>query len=261
MLDRKEILERAYHECMVEMYAKAQPSVDFNQLLEDAKAGKIDKDEKVYERYYLSHPEFDHIRKKYIDAYNIKSSWKSNIEVLEQYLAEGGNKDKYIEAHTDEYGYHPGYRGYETVKPIGEQIQNILKTELGDEHVEVANKILEAVMNTIKDCKEYYRFDREENDFNYSVALGPSPCSNKDTVKEYWKEQGIDIDLVEPNPYLIWEKDYYGDELDEVMEYEYGENWKEQFDKKWEEDKKQKEIEKAEWQRRYDEMLKANNNG
>ena len=184
MLTRDKIIEQAYHECMAEMYAKSQPSVDFNQLLADAKSGKIGKDEKVYERYYLSHPEFDHIREKYIDAYNIKSTWKSNIEVLEQYLTEGGNKDKYIEAHTDEYGYHPGYRGYESVKPIGEQIQDILKTELGDGHFEVGNKILEAVMNTIKDCKEYYRFDREENDFNYSVALGPSPCSNKDTVKE-----------------------------------------------------------------------------
>lgn len=261
MLDRKEILERAYHECMVEMYAKAQPSVDFNQLLEDAKSGKISKDEKVYERYYLSHAEFDHIRKKYIDAYNIKATWKSDIELLEQYLTEGGNRDKYIEAHTDEYGYHPGYRGYESVKPIGEQIQDILKTELGDDYFEVGNKILEAVMNTIKDCKEYYRFDREESDFNYSVGLGPSPCSNKDTVKEYWKEQGIDVDPIEPNPHLIWSKDYYEDEFEEVMEYEYGENWKEHFDKKWEEDKRQKEIEKAEWQRKYEEMLKANNNG
>ena len=261
MLDRKEILERAYHECMVEMYAKSQPSVDFNQLLADAKAGKIGKDEKVYERYYLSHAEFDHIRKKYIDAYNIKATWKSDIELLEQYLTEGGNRDKYIEAHTDEYGYHPGYRGYETVKPIGEQIQDILKTELGDEHFEVGNKILEAVMNTIKDCKEYYRFDREENDFNYSVGLGPSPCSNKDTVKEYWKEQGIDVDPIEPNPYLIWQKDYYGDEFEEVMEYEYGEDWKEKFEKKWEEAKAKREEEKAEWQRKYDEMLKANNNG
>lgn len=261
MLDRKEILERAYHECMVEMYAKSQPSVDFNQLLADAKAGKIGKDEKVYERYYLSHAEFDHIRKKYIDAYNIKATWKSDIELLEQYLTDGGNRDKYIEAHTDEYGYHPGYRGYETVKPIGEQIQDILKTELGDVHLEVGNKILEAVMNTIKDCKEYYRFDREENDFNYSVGLGPSPCSNKDTVKEYWKEQGIDVDPIEPNPYLIWQKDYYGDEFEEVMEYEYGEDWKEKFEKKWEEAKAKREEEKAEWQRKYDEMLKANNNG
>jgi hypothetical protein len=261
MLDRKEILERAYHECMVEMYAKSQPSVDFNQLLADAKAGKIGKDEKVYERYYLSHAEFDHIRKKYIDAYNIKATWKSDIELLEQYLTDGGNRDKYIEAHTDEYGYHPGYRGYETVKPIGEQIQDILKAELGEEHFEVGNKILEAVMNTIKDCKEYYRFDREENDFNYSVGLGPSPCSNKDTVKEYWKEQGIDVDPIEPNPYLIWQKDYYGDEFEEVMEYEYGEDWKEKFEKKWEEAKAKREEEKAEWQRKYDEMLKANNNG
>ena len=200
--------------------------------------------------------------KKYIDAYNIKSTWKSNIELLEQYLSEGGTKDKYIESRTDEDGhYHPGYRGYEKVAPIKDQIQEIIKNEIGDECTECGNKIYEAVMNTISDCKEFYRFDREENDFNYSVALGPSPCSNKDTVKEYWKEQGIDIEPVEPNPYLIWQKDYYGDELDEVMEYEYGEDWKEQFDKKWEEEKAKREEEKAEWQRKYDEMLKANNNG
>lgn len=262
MLDRKEILERAYNECITEMYAKAQPSASFNQLLSDAKEGKISKDEKVYERHYLSHDEFNHIREKYIDAYNIKSTWKSNIELLEQYLTEGGNKDKYIEAHTDEYGYHPGYRGYEKVNPIFNQIADYLKMYTSNElSVIMANKITKIVMDAINNCKEYYRFDREENDFNYSVALGPSPSSNKDTVKEYWKEQGIDVDPVEPNPYLIWQKDYYGDEFEEVMEWEYGEDWKEQFDKKWEEDKKQKEIEKAEWQRKYDEMLKTNNNG
>lgn len=261
MLDRKEILERAYHDCMTEMYAKSQPSVDYNQLLKDAQDGKIGKDEKVYERYYLSHAEFDHIRKKYIDAYNIKATWKSDIEILEQYLTEGGNKDKYIEAHTDEYGYHPGYRGYETVNPISKQIQDIIANEIGEGHEETGNKILEAVMNTIKDCKEYYRFDREESDFNCSVALGPSPCSNKEIVEKYWETQGVNIKVEEPNPYLIWEKDYYGEELDEVMEYEYGENWKEHFDKKWQEDKLKREEEKAEWQRKYDEMLKANNNG
>lgn len=261
MLDRKEILERAYHECMTEMYAKSQPSADYNQLLKDAQDGKISKDEKVYERYYLSQAEFNHIREKYINAYKIKSSWKSNIELLESYLTEGGNKDKYIEAHADEYGYHPGFRSYEIVDPISKQIQDIIAKEIGEGHKEVGNKILEAVMNTIKDCKEYYRFDREENDFNYSVALGASPCSNKETVEKYWETQGVNIKVEEPNPLLIWEKDYYGEEFDEVMEYEYGEDWKEQFDKKWEEAKAKQEEEKAEWQRKYDEMLKANNNG
>ena len=260
MLDRQEIMERAYDECLTEMYAKSQPSVDYHQLIEDARNGKIGKDERVYERYYLSQEEFLHIRDKYVKAYGMEATWKSNIELLEQYLTEGGNKDKYIEAHTDEYGYHPGHRGYEKVDSIKKQFNAILADyNLYNENM--LNKLYDCLMNTIKDCKEYYRFDREESDFNYSVGLGPSPCSNIDTVKEYWKEQGIDVDPVEPNPYLIWQKDYYGDEFEEVMEYEYGEDWKEKFDKKWEEAKAKREEEKAEWQRKYDEMLNANNNG
>ena len=35
MLNRDTIISRAFHECMTEMYAKAQPSVDYDQLLAD----------------------------------------------------------------------------------------------------------------------------------------------------------------------------------------------------------------------------------
>ena len=60
MLDRDEIIGRAYDDCMSEMYAKAQPSADFKQLVEDVKSGKIiDSNENpVYNRYYLSYEEF-----------------------------------------------------------------------------------------------------------------------------------------------------------------------------------------------------------
>jgi hypothetical protein len=258
MLDRDQVINKAYIECMAEMYAKAQPSADYYQLLEDAKNGKIDKDEKVYERHYLSYEEFIHIRDKYVKAYGLQETWKSNIEVLEDYLINGGTKDKYIESRTDALGhYHPGYRGYEKVAPIATQIQEILKTEIGEGNVadKISNKITETVLNTITNCKEFYRFDREEADFNCSVALGASPTSNKETVIEYWKSQGKDIEIIEPNPLLIWERDYYGDEFEEVMEYEYGEDWKEQFDNKWEEEKRKKEEEKSEWRRKYEEML------
>ena len=93
MLDRDEILKKAYHECMAEMYAKAQPSADYYQLLEDAKNGKISKDERIYERHYLSHEEFKHILGKYKDAYNIRSHWEDDIEVLEKYIKEGGSNN------------------------------------------------------------------------------------------------------------------------------------------------------------------------
>lgn len=240
MLDRKEILERAYHECMTEMYAKSQPSADYNQLLEDAKNGKIGKDERVYERYYLSHEEFKHILGKYKEAYNIKSHWIDDIEVLERYIKEGGSKDKYIEAHTDEKGnYHPGYRSYEKVKPIKEQLSDVLEEySLYDENMH--NKLYDTVTNIIDTCKNFYRFDREESSFDCSVALGPSPNSCAEAVIQYWAHQGVDIKIEERNPLLLWEMDYYGDDFEEVMKDEYGDNWKEYWDKKWKEEIKDK---------------------
>ena len=261
MLDRSQVIKKAYTECMAEMYAKAQPSADYYQLLEDAKNGKIGKDEKVYERYYLSYEEFIYIRDKYIKAYGLQATWKSNIEVLEDYLINGGAKDKYIESRTDENGnYHPGYRGYEKVAPIAEQIKRILESEIGEDAVtnKICNKITETVLNTITNCKEFYRFDREESDFNYSVALGASPTSNKETVIEYWKSQGKDIEIIEHNPLLIWERDYYGDEFEEVMKEEYGEDWEQQFNKKWEEEKHKKEVEQIALNAKYQEILNKN---
>lgn len=240
MLDRKEILERAYHECMAEMYAKSQPSADYNQLLEDAKNGKIGKDERVYERYYLSHEEFKHILGKYKEAYNIKSHWIDDIEVLERYIKEGGSKDKYIEAHTDEKGnYHPGYRSYEKVKPIKEQLSDVLEEySLYDENMH--NKLYDTVTNIIDTCKNFYRFDREESSFDCSVALGPSPNSCAEAVIQYWVHQGVDIKIEERNPLLLWEMDYYGDDFEEVMKDEYGDNWKEYWNNKWKEEIKDK---------------------
>lgn len=236
MLDRNEILEKAYHECMAEMYAKAQPSADYYQLLEDAKNGKIGKDERVYERYYLSQEEFKYILNKYKDAYNIKSHWKDDVEVIEKYIEEGGSKDKYIEAHTDKNGnYHPGYRSYEKVKPLKEQLFNVLKEySLYDENMH--NKLYDTVTNIIDTCKNFYKFDREESSFDCSVALGPSPTSCAEAVIQYWTHQGVDIEIKERNPLLLWEMDEYGENFEEYMREDYGEDWKEQFDTKWKEE-------------------------
>lgn len=266
MLDRNKVIQKIYDECLAEMYAKAQPSVDYWQLIDDVKTGKISKGETVYDRYYLSKEEFDHILNKYVQSYKMEETWKPNIELLEQYLTEGGTKDKYIESHTDEDGhYHPGYRGYEKVKPIKEQIENILNDEFASGEVSpfvkdaIRDKIVESVMNTINDCKEFYRFDREESSFKASIALGPSPTSNKDTVIEYWKSQGIDIEIVERNPLLLWEHDYYGDNFEEMMIDEYGDDWEKQFNDKWDELKRQKEEEKREWEIKYQEMINKKN--
>lgn len=250
MINRDKILDEAFDRCMEEMYLRAQPSASYKELVEGVKNNTVEdsKANPIYDRYYLSHEEFKYILDKYIKAYRIQEEWHDNIELLEKYLNEGGTKDKYIKAHTDEDGnYHPGYRGYEKVPSIKNQIQEILKNEIGEGNItdKIVEKLNNAVMNTIADCKEFYRFNREESSFSASIALGASPTSNTDTVKEYWKSQGIDIEIEERNPMLFWERDYYGEDFEYVMEDEYGEDWKEQFDKKWK-DKIRKETEEKE---------------
>lgn len=222
MLDREEILSKAITDCFREMYAKAQPSADWDQLVQDAKDGKIKKEERVYDRYYLSSDEFRYITDKYMDAYRIRSEWKEDVDVVLEFLKNGA----------PDYVYNSETKEKEFVRILG------LREELGQfiEDSELLDKVYEAVMDKIKKCQTYYRFDGDERSFRFSTALGASPTSNMETVKKYWKEKdGIDLEIEERNPLTFWEKDEYGEEFENIMEEEYGEDWKEQLDKEWKE--------------------------
>ena len=250
-LEREDVLCKAYEDCIREMFAKAQPAADFDNIIEEVKAGKIDeeKDGPIYDRHYLSHAEFTYILNKYMKAYRINSEWNEDVEVVEKYLSEGGTKDKYIDAYTDENGdYHPGYRGYEDVKPIRDQIFDVLGEDVSsDRRSQLADYIAKIVMNTISTCKNFYMFNIDEQKFRNTVCMRCSPTGSAETVKKWWKDHyDVDIEIEERNPLLFWEKDYYGDEFEEIMEEEYGEDWKEIWDKRWKDEIKKKELEKAE---------------
>lgn len=241
-MDRREMLSRAVTDCMREMYAKAQPSIDYDELIKKVKSGEVEdtNENPVYNRHYLSMQEFDYIREKWAEAYGLKPTWKPNIELLESYLNEGGSKDKYIPERMDKHGLvHPGYRSYEKVKPLVDQLADLV----GEEKAKSAYKI---VMDTINECKDFYSFDREYSDFCCSVALGASPTSNPNTVIKYWAERGITVEIEERNPLLFWEMDHYGDEFEEVMEDEYGKNWKKIWEDKWNAEVDEKERKKQE---------------
>lgn len=249
-LTRNDIIDKALHDCMKEMYAKAQPEADYDNLLEEYRSGKIGKDERIYDRHYLSMEEFSYIRDKYVNAYRMNKLWDDDIEVLEDYLKNGGTKDKYIPEETDEDGFtHPGYRSYEKVPPIKELIYNKVSECIDSDKKsqELSDAITDIVMDTISTCKNFYKFDREESDFGIAMALGASPTCNKETVKKWWKDNyNVDIEIEERNPLLLWERDEYEDNFEEIMEEEFGKNWKEFWDNKWQNEVEAKKKEQEE---------------
>lgn len=229
MLDRDSIMQKAINECYEEMYHRAQPSADYKELIEKVKSGELQDsyEDPIYNRHYLSQEEFQYIRDKYKDAYGFKSHWNSDIELLESYLLNGGSKDKFIPTTMDDTGYiKPGYRSYETVQPLVKQLRDIIQDD------SKTKTVIETVFEMIKNCKNFYRFDREEQQFEISVTLGCSPTSNKQTVIDYWKSKGDNITIKDRNPLLFWDEEYYGNDLAEVMEEEYGPNWEEYWDNK-----------------------------
>lgn len=239
MKTRDDIIKQAYHECMTEMYAKAQPSADYDAILDGVKNGTINDSNKepVYERYYLSQEEFKYILNKYIDAYGMKNTWHPWLYTVRRYFDGKGMRDVWIKEKVDEYGFkHRGYRSAENVPHISNAFKDILSKQLDGEHFvdTLANELSKVVFEYIDSCEDFYRFDREEGDFSTSVALGASPTSNPKTVVEYWAKQGVTVDIEWRNPLLLWEMDRYKDDFEEYMVKEYGNNWKECWDNEWE---------------------------
>ena len=260
MLDRDKVISQAFHECMKEMYAKAQPSVDYDQLIADYKSGNITENpnDRIYDRYYLSMEEFTYILDKYVKAYNIEGKWKYYMEILEEYVNNGGSKDVYKPDWTDKDGnWHPGHRDYEKVPPMKKQFEDYFKLVLGEDNPDISiyvKDLTEMVENIISDCKNFYSFEREESNFRGGIALGASPTSNPDKVVEYWKKQGIDVQIEKRNPMLLWDMDYYGDEFEEAMIEEYGENWEEvTWEQYHESERKKKEEREAKLKELYKE--------
>ena len=197
-MTRRDIIEKATIDCLDEMYRRSQPSITWDEVIEQSKQNK---DRHIWQEHYLPQHLYMKIMEKYINAYRIRDEWEDNVRVVEEYLGNGGTKDKYILAYTDSSGYHPGHRGYEKVKPIKEQIENILNDEFTSGEVSpfvkdgIRDKMVEAVMNTISDCKEFYKINREEMSFRMDIS-NYSPNSNIESVREFYKDTDIVINEV-----------------------------------------------------------------
>ena len=192
MNTRRDIISKAVIDCLDEMYRNSQPSITWEEIEAEA---KINPERRIWEEHYLSAEQFERIQDKYMSMYRIGNEWNDNIGLVEDYLIKGGTKDKYIDAYTDENGhYHSGYRGYEDVSPIANQIESILIEQLepGSRTETLKASIVDAVMNTIKSCKDFYCFNREEIGFRFNVS-NYSPNSNIEAVREIYADTDVII--------------------------------------------------------------------
>lgn len=193
-MGRNDIIKRAIHECLDEMYKRSQPSISFDEIIKNCEAGVYDGKTAFYLQHYLPQDEYEEIIEEYMDAYNIKDAFQDHCELVYDYLAKGGTKVKYIPEKINEDGSKdPGYRGYESTPKL---------TDIMPE--EYAQKCLDL----INECKDFYNKDYYANNFRFNV-MDCSPTSYKKAVKEYWESQGVNIKF---------QKRVYNDE-DGVYEY------------------------------------------
>lgn len=194
-------MKKAVEDCLEEMFQKSQPKASYFDYVEKVKRGEISKDEKIFERHYLNETQFNYIAEKYKKAYRLKRTWAPNIKFLLDCLKEGGYKTVY--------------------KPLvdgGEPVRTAEKTPSLESIIGTAKA--KEVFELIKNLRDFYRFDRDEEIFDFNVYLGCSPTSNEETVKNYWKSQGVDIeiDTTELSEDDYWEIDNFGHLLKEEEE-------------------------------------------
>jgi hypothetical protein len=188
MITRRAHLWKGVEECLDKMYRASQPSITWNELCEKAKQDKEKGEEHFYwEEHYLSQEEYDEIYNEYADAYRAVNEWKDNCDTVIKYLTDGGLKDKWIERDGDK----PGYRGYENVPSISRQIYSILNEyEMYDE--DMHNELTKAVLETIKTCRDFYRFDRDAEKFMFNI-MNYAPSTNIESVREFYKDTDVVI--------------------------------------------------------------------
>lgn len=164
-MDRNNILEEGINRCLHEMYKRAQPSINWYKILKETKQGKLNRKDNFIYHHYLHPDEYKDILEEYIGAYRADNEWKSNIQLVYDYLKNGGTKVVYKSKDS---------KDYEKTSKLADVI--------GEEN---ANKVFEL----LKDCEDFYRGGTDEFYFKFNV-MNYSPTSNKEEVQNYYTKQG-----------------------------------------------------------------------
>lgn len=226
MITRRDVLADAIDKCIRKLYSLAQPSVNYDDFIEENKA-YLEKEKeyyslpendrpsyheymgpKPYEFYYLPKEVFKDIADSYVDAYkfNDKQEFLDTINLLKEYCKHP-IVDKYIEGELREDGTRwPGQRGYEHPDNLEKELDRMIRPYTTNIFgIDVQNKFFEF----LDMAGNFYEFNRYLNGFNTNVYLGGTPNSNKEAVIENWKKyRNKDIEINEEQI----KKEYYGEE-------------------------------------------------
>ena len=223
MITRDKLLSQAADDCMKELYSLVQPSVDWNDFIQENKLysnqykiwektrdtdpnyiGKSITEcigPRPYEFYYLPKDVMKEVVESYVYAYrmDVKQEFLNNIAILKDYCR-NPIIDKYIDDYTDKNGnYHPGYRGYDHPDNLEKEIFKIIDDNipLYQPPIKLVSELQDKFFEFLDMAGDFYEWNGDLNSFNMSVYLGSSPNSNKEAVIKNWKQyrnKDIEID-------------------------------------------------------------------
>lgn len=193
MIDKNIVLDRAQNECIAELFARSQPPLDYQQLLNDIDNG-VEYDELYNEHHYISLDDYHTIVNNFIDAFGFDRSWENNIDLVNGYFSGFGTKAFCIPGYIDDDGnIHEAIYTFENMPHIKHAINDILLEYGAERSEEISDKISDKIFEYLMSCKDLYELDTYADLFNARIAFSKTPTQDKNKVIEYWKSKGVDL--------------------------------------------------------------------
>lgn len=205
MISKRDVLSQAIDDCMKELYSLAQPSVTWEDFMEQNEVyvskerewkdlpeeGKPSYKDymcpKPFEFYYLPREVLKNIIDSYVEAYGFNHQ-KELVDIKDTLI--GYCEDPIIEVYKKDRGYNR--REYEHQEHIVKQLSSICNDE------ELAGKVWDKVKEILNQATDFFNWNSYLNTFYTHTYLGASPNSNKEAVIENWKKyRNTDIEIDE----------------------------------------------------------------
>jgi len=165
-ITRDKIIAEACTNMLIEMYRRAQPSVDIMLYSECYKNGILDPEkDNCYEWHYLPEEVQRQIIEDYLEAYGANDWLKKACEFLMNNFKKGGHRTV-----------------YKDIFKTGEKVRTGEETEKLDELIGKENA--EKVYKLMEDFMGFYRTNSDE--LSIRATIFKCPTSNPETVIEKW---------------------------------------------------------------------------